>query len=275
MTELKQARNEINAIDKEMAKLFEKRMEVCARVAAYKQSVGLSIRDTERETELINRNREFINDAEINSYYIRFIRGVIDLSCAYQLRIMEGLKVICCGGDGKGITAARSMFPEARLIETASAEEAYNAVTSGEPDIAVLPLEDEQTASLLFDGELFVNQVTDVEVNGEKRRFAALSRVKNAPLSNRKREDENFILMFTVQNETGALAQVLNIIGAHGYNLRSLRSYHRRELLWNHFFYLEAEGSVETSDGRELMQELSALCARLKLVGTYYSNNTV
>ena len=92
LTELEKARNEINAIDKEMAKLFEKRMEVCARVAAYKRSVGLSIRDTERETELINRNREFINDPEINSYYIRFIRAVIDLSCAYQLRIMEGLK---------------------------------------------------------------------------------------------------------------------------------------------------------------------------------------
>ena len=93
LIELKEARNEINAIDKEMAKLFERRMEVCARVAAYKQSVGLPIRDTERETELINRNREFINDPEIKSYYVRFIRAVIDLSCAYQLRIMDGLKL--------------------------------------------------------------------------------------------------------------------------------------------------------------------------------------
>ena len=92
LTELIEARNEINAIDREMAKLFERRMKVCARVAAYKQSAGLPIRDTERETELINRNREYINDADINSYYIRFIRGVIDLSCAYQQRIMEGLK---------------------------------------------------------------------------------------------------------------------------------------------------------------------------------------
>ena len=93
LTELEEARNDINAIDREMAKLFERRMEVCARVAAYKQTHGLPIRDTERETELIKRNCGYIDDPEINSYYIRFIRGVIDLSCAYQLQIMERLKL--------------------------------------------------------------------------------------------------------------------------------------------------------------------------------------
>lgn len=37
-------------------------------------------------------------------------------------------------------------------------------------------------------------------------------------------------------------------------------------------FYIEAEGNVNTQNGKELMQELSALCAKLKLVGSYFSD---
>lgn len=45
-------------------------------------------------------------------------------------------------------------------------------------------------------------------------RFAALSRTRNQTETVRKREDENFVLVFTVQNDAGSLAQTLNIIGA-------------------------------------------------------------
>ena len=86
--------------------------------------------------------------------------------------------------------------------------------------------------------------------------------------------DESFILVFTVRNEAGALAQTLNIIGVHGFNMRSLRSRPMKDLLWNYYFYIEAEGNINTENGREMLQELSAVCAKLKLVGTYYSNNT-
>ena len=38
------------------------------------------------------------------------------------------------------------------------------------------------------------------------------------------------------------------------------------------FFYIEAEGNVNTENGRDMLRELSAVCAKLKLVGTFYSN---
>ena len=87
------------------------------------------------------------------------------------------------------------------------------------------------------------------------------------------REDENFVLVFTVQNDAGSLAQTLNIIGAHGYNMRTLRSRPMKDLSWKYFFYVEAEGSINTTNGREMLQELSATCAKLRLVGSYYANN--
>ncbi|MDO4982975.1 MAG: chorismate mutase [Eubacteriales bacterium] len=272
MNELEIARKEINEIDEQMAKLFEARMKVCARVAHYKQSHGLSIRDRERENDLINKNRAFIGDPDINSYYVRFIRNTIDLSCAYQLRLMKGLRVICCSGAED---AAHAMFPEAGLSVRADIEEAYRAVEEGKSDIAVLPLEGENasvSAKLLFTGELYVNQIYDVKTENGTVRCGAFSGARSMPVSARKRDGEGFILVFTVRNETGALAQVLNIIGAHGYNMRSLRSCPKEDLPWGSFFYLEAEGSIEGENGKELLQELSAVCAKLKLAGSFYTD---
>ena len=99
--------------------------------------------------------------------------------------------------------------------------------------------------------------------------FAALSRSRNRPAQTGVREDAGFILMFTVQNKAGALAQTLTIIGAHGYNMKTLRSRPMKELQWNYYFYIEAEGSISNSNGEMLMRELGAICARLKLVGMY------
>ena len=46
-----------------------------------------------------------------------------------------------------------------------------------------------------------------------------------------------------------------------------------KDLQWNYYFYIEAEGNVNTVNGKEMMQELSAVCAKLRLVGSYYANN--
>lgn len=102
-------------------------------------------------------------------------------------------------------------------------------------------------------------------------RFGAFSRSQNLPHATSKRGNETFILVFTCQNRAGALAQTLNIIGAHGYNMRALRSRPTKDLQWSYFFYIEAEGNVNNENGRDMMRELSAICARLKLVGAFLS----
>ena len=42
-----------------------------------------------------------------------------------------------------------------------------------------------------------------------------------------------------------------------------------KDLLWSYYFYIEAEGNISTQNGEECLSELSAVCARLKLAGTY------
>ena len=77
------------------------------------------------------------------------------------------------------------------------------------------------------------------------------------------------ILLFTVRNEAGALAKAIDVIGKHGFNMRCLRSRPMKELLWQYYFYAEAEGNIYTEKGEEMLSELKNYCDRLKSVGTY------
>lgn len=88
MNDLELARNEINAVDLEMARLFERRMKACAQIAAYKKKHGLPVRDPAREDALIARNRKEIRDAEIERYYLSFLKQTVALSCAYQAALI-------------------------------------------------------------------------------------------------------------------------------------------------------------------------------------------
>ena len=92
MTELEKLRNEINAIDEQMAQLFERRMQTSGSIAAYKREHGLSVRDRAREQQLIDHNRSYIEDAEIETFYIRFLEVLMDLSRQYQARQMSRKK---------------------------------------------------------------------------------------------------------------------------------------------------------------------------------------
>ena len=364
MNELEQSRKEINEIDSQMARLFERRMNICANIARYKKEHGLSVRDPAREEDLINKNKELIENAELEPYYVRFLRNNIDVSCEYQSKTIEGSKVSYCGTEGAfAHIAAKRMYPDAEYIAFSNFRDAYDATQKGDCDCSVLPLENSyagevgEVMDLIFSGDLHVNQVVDVAIAhnliakegaqiedikivvshpqalaqceeyikkhgfetraysntalaakyvaeaqdasvaalasdetarifslsivqshvndnpNNTTRFAAFSRAENVPVSIGKREDENFILAFTVQNESGALASALNIIGAHNFNMRTLRSRPMKDLQWNYYFYIEAEGNVRTENGRDMLQELSALCAKLKLVGSYFADN--
>ncbi len=364
MNGLDEQRKEINRIDSEMARLFEERMGICEKIAEYKKEHGLSVRDPDREKELINKNRSLIGSEEIEAFYVKFLESTIDLSCSYQSKIIEGTRVAYCGTKGAyAYVAAKRMFPEAQLFEFSNFTDAYRAVEDGEYDCVVLPLENSYAGEvgavmdLMFSGGLYVNQVSDVsiahsliapkgatiqsvktvlshqqaidqcgdylrkcgfkvesysntalaakfvseqndptiaaiaseetaeifglavlerEINDSKNnttRFAAFSRAQNRPSSTVKRTDENFILVFTVQNEAGSLAKALNIIGAHGFNMRNLRSRPMKDLQWSYYFYIEAEGNVNTENGRDMLRELSAVCAKLRMAGSYFAHN--
>lgn len=123
--------------------------------------------------------------------------------------------------------------------------------------------------------EVFELEVLARNINASRNnttRFAALSRVESRRHS--KRMGEHFILLFTVKHEAGALAKAIDIIGRYGFNMRTLRSRPMKDLLWQYYFYVEAEGDIYTEAGEWMMRELGLFCDRLKLAGTYFKEKS-
>lgn len=158
----------------------------------------------------------------------------------------------------------RHQFNEVEFVNTALAAKEIAKLN----DISIAAIASAETA------ELYGLRVIENNINTSRNnttRFVALTRSQHLPTSQIKM-GEHFILVFTVKNEAGALANTLNIIGAHGFNMRTLRSRPMKELLWNYYFYVELDGNINSLDGKDMLVQLKTVCDRLKLVGTYRSN---
>lgn len=358
MDKLEQARLEINAVDKEMAELFSRRMKAVKEVAQYKLERGLQIFDPAREQRIIETNAHYIQDEEMRSYYVSFLQDTMNVSKQYQRRIMEGLKVAYSGVEGAFANiAARRIFPEGQMISFGDFKSAYNSVVKGECDCAVLPIENSyagevgQVMDLMFGGSLHINgvytlrisqnllgikgakpaditrvishpqaleqcagyisehgfeavkavntaraaqdvaslgdihtaaiashetaalyglEIIDHDINQSAlntTRFAVFSRVENTV--HHDKEQNRFMMMFTVKNVAGALAKAINIIGAYGFNMSVLRSRPMKELAWQYYFYVEADGDIDSPNGKSMLNALGASCDMLKILGSY------
>ena len=117
---LDEARKSINEIDAQMAKLFEKRMEAVKAIAEHKASLGLEIYDAAREDEVIRKGKNAVENSEICSYYVSFLKNTMAVSRAYQESIIKGMKVAYSGTEGAfAHIATGRLFPSARKIATA------------------------------------------------------------------------------------------------------------------------------------------------------------
>lgn len=171
MTKLEQAREIISSVDKQMASLFEQRMQAAEQVAAYKQAHGLQIFDPVRERALLERNEALIENEAYRSYYVSFLQHTMDLSKSYQRRLLEGMRVAYSGVKGAfAEIAAGKVFPDATAVPYADFAAAYKAVERDECDVAILPIENSyngdvgQVMDLAFFGSLHINGIYELEV---------------------------------------------------------------------------------------------------------------
>lgn len=89
MTNLKEIRDKINDLDKEMLDLFTKRMKLSKEVIEYKIKNNLPILDQEREKEVINKNLNNLKNKDLEKYYLEFITNLMNISKEYQLDLKE------------------------------------------------------------------------------------------------------------------------------------------------------------------------------------------
>jgi monofunctional chorismate mutase len=84
MADLREFRNQIDNIDKEIVKLFEKRMEIVLDVAKYKKQNHIPVLDSSREEEVINKNIGYLKNKELENYLRKFYINFMNLSKDYQ-----------------------------------------------------------------------------------------------------------------------------------------------------------------------------------------------
>ena len=115
--------------------------------------------------------------------------------------------------------------------------------------------------------EIYGLKVLEANINksGENTtRFAVLSKVKAiAPLFT------STVLMFSVKHEAGSLANAIAIIGKYGYSMTALRSRPMKKHSWQYYFYVEIEGMTDTDEGLQMIGELSKVCDKLKVAGSF------
>lgn len=169
---LDEARRIINEVDAQMAELFVRRMRAAETVYEYKKELGLPILDEKREATVLQQNSALVEDETLKGYYTDFLKNVMSLSRAYQHRMQSGLKVAYSGVEGAfAHVAAGRVFPDGNRLSYSDFKAAYDAVVSGECDVAVLPIENSyagevgQTMDLIFSGSLFVNGIYELEIH--------------------------------------------------------------------------------------------------------------
>ena len=212
MNNLQKARDAINNIDKEMARLFELRMDAVKEVAAYKKEKGLPIDDLNREATIIRQNSDYIQNDEYKSYYVKFLKDNIETSKKLQHKLLEGMTVAYSGVEGAFANiAAQRIFPDAKCLPYADFKSAYRAVENGECDCAILPIENSfngdvgNVLDLAFFGSLYINGIYEAEV------VQNLLGVKGSTLSDIK----------TVISHSQALGQCAAFIEKNGFKTAS------------------------------------------------------
>lgn len=89
MTALDKDREKIDAIDEQIARLFEERFQVVHDVIDYKMANGLPILNSGREKEITAKNTERIQDDRIRPYFRKWYEDLLVLSKEYQKEIQK------------------------------------------------------------------------------------------------------------------------------------------------------------------------------------------
>ncbi len=167
---LSEYRAEIDLIDKELVKLFKKRMNVAKKVAEYKKENGLCVFDSERERKLLEKV-ETLAGEEFGDYTRKLYSSIFELSRAYQNKMILGSGAItkdietaikstpqlfpqkavvaCQGIEGAHSShACQKIFEKPSIMYCQTFEAVFQAVESGLCRYGVVPLENSTAGSV-------------------------------------------------------------------------------------------------------------------------------
>ena len=172
---LEQYRNEIDEIDKELVKLFEKRMDVCKKVGEYKKEHGLKIFVPEREQAIVEKRTGQTQNPVYRPYVAEFFEGLMQISRRLQKTVLgktesvpfapetvkqENLRVVYPGTAGSySGEALKKCFPDAKeIINVPTFAEVAQMVAKGEADFGILPFENNSSGAIADTLDLMMSE---------------------------------------------------------------------------------------------------------------------
>ena len=85
-------REQINAIDVQLLRLYEERMDLCKEVAAYKIENNMQVLDRSREEVILNRVRKDTQNKEYEEYAVALFEKIMEMSRHMQTKMIEAAK---------------------------------------------------------------------------------------------------------------------------------------------------------------------------------------
>lgn len=153
---LDEIRGEINQVDRELLRLFERRMDLGKQVAAYKIQNGLPIYDAQREQQLLAR----IAEQTQNKQYVPWSQKLFGELMEYSKQLQQSIvnpdaavvkhSVAYQGVPGSyGEEAAHGYFgDDAEYENVAEFSDVFDAVAAGRAEYGVVPIENSSTGAV-------------------------------------------------------------------------------------------------------------------------------
>ncbi|MEM9593113.1 MAG: prephenate dehydratase [Acidobacteriota bacterium] len=172
--DLQGLREEIEAVDRQLLSHLKHRMGLVERVAQSKLEAAYPFRDQQREEVVLQRVRGLAVDLGLDAHGVeRLYRQIMEMSISHQQAHVRSLETVPLRVAYQGVEGSYSHLTAQRryarrkggvlLTGFASVRQAAEAVTSGQADVALLPIENStagsinETYDLLADDSLVIN----------------------------------------------------------------------------------------------------------------------
>ena len=223
--DLTQLRGEINEIDDQILKLFQKRMEICYDVAEYKIENKMKVFHPEREQQIVERVRSSVPEDLANSAETMFT-NIMDISKCKQFQRffadatplpyspldLTGKRTVAVPGTVGSYShvAAGRFLPDSEPLFFESFGEVFAAVQSGNAEFGVVPITNSTAGTVTQTYELM--RMYDFSI-------CAATKVRANHVLCAKQETEPSEITKVYSHEQ-ALMQCSNYLSEHGYSTR-------------------------------------------------------
>ena len=92
--QINEKRADLDQVDRELVRLFERRIGIARQIGAIKQDAGLPVLDASRERDVLASRRALLNDPELGDALEEFFKQLMQSSRQAQKKDMETQKNI-------------------------------------------------------------------------------------------------------------------------------------------------------------------------------------